>query len=467
MSFTIEEICTATGGELIGRYDRATPVKGVSTDTRTIEKGQLFIPLIGENFDGHKFIQDAALKGAGAVITQYPDVDVPREIPVILVKDTLNALQDIAAFHRKRFDIPIVAVTGSTGKTTTKDMIYYVLSQRYKVLRTEGNLNNEIGLPHTLLRLNHSHEIAVVEMGMSGFGEIHRLAEIARPNLGIITNIGLSHIEKLGSRENILKAKMELFDFFTPECTAILNGDDELLRGIGDKLPFTVEYFGTDEHVNYRASRINISEDEKITYEVNIKDKSYSIDINVPGRHNIYNSLAAIAVGMHFGLRIDEIQKGLKHFKPGAMRLNIINTSNNIKIIDDAYNASPDSMIASIAILSQSKGNRKIAILGDMLELGHYSEKAHRDVGTAVVEHGIDILITRGKDSRWIGEQARKLGMDAKNIYNCADNRDVINLLDTMVKEGDTILVKGSRGMRMEEIVSHLVDREFCQDSLQ
>lgn len=461
MSFTIEEICTATGGELIRGEGKATLVKDISTDTRTIEKGQLFIPLIGENFDGHKFISNAVQKGAAAVITQYPDIDVPGEIPVILVKNTLNALQDIAMFHRKRFDIPIVAVTGSTGKTTTKDMIYYVLSQRYNVLRTEGNLNNAIGLPHTLLRLNETHEVAVVEMGMSGFGEIHRLAEIARPKFGIITNIGVSHIEKLGTRENILKAKMELFDFFTPQCTAILNGDDKLLQGIGDKLPFSVEYFGTGEHVDYRASQINVS-DEKISYNVNIKDNSYSIDINVPGIHNIYNSLAAIAVGMHFGLKIDEIQEGLKHFKPGAMRLNIISTHDNIKIIDDVYNASPDSMTASIAILSQSKGKRKIAVLGDMLEMGYYSEKAHRDVGAVVAKYGIDILITRGKDSRWIGEQAKELGMDAERIYNCVDNEDVIKLLDTMVKEGDTILVKGSRGMKMEEIVSHLVDRKGC-----
>jgi len=458
-SFTIEEICTATGGELVGGKGKATLVKGISTDTRTIQEGQLFIPLIGENFDGHKFIQDAALKGAAAVITQYPHIGVPDEIPVILVKNTLTALQDIAMFHRKRFNIPIVAVTGSTGKTTTKDMIYYVLSQRYKVLRTEGNLNNEIGLPHTLLRLSETHEIAVVEMGMNGFGEIHRLAEIARPQIGIITNIGVSHIEKLGSKENILKAKMELFDFFTPQCTAILNGDDKLLQGIGDKLPFPVEYFGTGEHVDYRASQIN-ADDEKISYKINIKDTSYSIDINVPGIHNIYNSLAAIAVGLHFGLRIDEIQEGLKHFKPGAMRLNIINTNDNIKIIDDVYNASPDSMTASIAILSQSKGKRKIAVLGDMLEMGHYSEKAHRDVGAVVAEYGIDILITRGRDSRWIGEQAKELGMNTECIHNCVDNEDVINLLGTIIKEGDTILVKGSRGMKMEEIVSYLVHRK-------
>ena len=458
-SFTIEEICTATGGELLRGAGKGTLVEGISTDTRTIQEGQLFIPLIGENFDGHKFIQDAALKGAAAIITQYPDIDISGEIPVILVKNTLTALQDIAAFHRKRFDIPIVAVTGSTGKTTTKDMIYYVLSQRYNVLRTEGNLNNEIGLPHTLLRLNQSHEIAVVEMGMSGFGEIHRLAEIARPQLGVITNIGVSHIEKLGSKENILKAKMELFDFFTSKCTAIVNGDDELLRSIGGMLPFNVEYFGTDENANYRATGINVNNDEKISYEVNIKNNSYNIDINVPGIHNIYNSLAAIAVGMHFGLRIDEIQKGLRHFKPGAMRLNIIKTHDNIKIIDDVYNASPDSMTASIAILSQSKGNRKIAVLGDMLEMGHYSEKAHRDVGAVVAKYGIDILITRGEDSRWIGEQAKKLGMDEKCIYNCTDNEDVIKLLDTLLREGDTILVKGSRGMKMEEIVSYLAQR--------
>jgi len=455
-SFTIEEICVATGGRLIGGNGKNIEIKGVSTDTRTIKEKQLFIPLLGENFDGHDFIPDAVQKGAAAVITQYSHIKITGDIPVIFVKNTLTALQDIAMFHRKRFNIPIVAVTGSTGKTTTKDMIYYVLSERYDVLRTEGNLNNEIGLPHTLLRLNDAHDIAVLEMGMSGFGEIHRLAEISRPKVGVITNIGVSHIEKLGSKQNILKAKMEIFDFFTPDGIAVLNGDDELLWSIRDNLPFTIKYFGTGDRVDIRACRINESNDEKISYEINIEGVNYSIDINAPGIHNIYNSLAAIAVGRLFGLEMEEIQNGLKKFKPAAMRLNIINTPANIKIIDDAYNASPDSMIAALTILSQSKGNRKIAILGDMLEMGDYSEKAHRDVGTAVAQRGVDILITRGNESRKIGEQAKQCGMDDRYIYNCSSNKDVIELLGTMIQQGDTILVKGSRGMKMEEIVSYL-----------
>jgi len=455
-SFTIDEIITATGGSIISGNGGGITVEGISTDTRTIQRGQLFIPLLGQNFDGHKFIPQAVEKGAKAVITQYPYIDVPNGIPVILVDNTLTALQDIAAFHRKKFNIPVVAITGSTGKTTTKDMIYYVLSQRYHVLRTEGNLNNEIGLPHTLLRLSNAHQIAVLEMGMSGFGEIHRMAEIALPQVGVITNIGVSHIEKLGSRENILKAKLEMFDFFASDGIAVLNGDDELLQTVKEHFPFHIEYYGTSDQAKYRANDIDTSSDEKISYKVEIEGSQHSIEINVLGRHNVYNSLAAIAVGRLFGLELDEIQNGLKMFKPGAMRLNIINMSDGLKVIDDAYNASPDSMVAALAILSQSKGNRKIAVLGDMLEMGSYSEKAHRDVGSAVAEYGIDILITRGEASKIIGEQAKQYGMDEKNVYNCPCNKDVIELLSTMVQKGDTILVKGSRGMRMEEIVSYL-----------
>ena len=453
---SVRELLTATGGTLIkGRPDEI--IYGVSTDIRKIKAGDMFIPLIGEKFDGHDFILQAVNNGAKAILTQEAKLQLPYDIQVIQVNNTLTALQNLAGYYRRKFNIPVIAVTGSTGKTTAKDMIHHVLQARFNTLKTEGNLNNEIGLPLTLLRIERQHEIAVVEMGMSGFGEIRRLADIARPDYAVITNIGISHIEKLGSRENILKAKMEVFHNFPANGTAILNGDDDMLREVRDGLPLNIYYYGTHDGLDYQAIDIGMTTDGNLQFRVLCRDGEYPFELSVLGRHNVYNSIAAITVGRLFGMSFQEIREALHSFETAGMRLNILSTDNGITVIDDAYNASPDSMKAALLVLNDMNAKRRIAVLGDMLELGSYSETAHREVGRAVVGNRIDMLITKGKASSWIGQEARAKGMEASSIFHCSCNKDVINLLGTIVQSGDTILVKGSRGMKMEEIVSSLV----------
>lgn len=452
---SMQEVLEAIKGTLLSGHIMGF-ITGVSTDSRTIKPGELFVPLVGERFDGHDFIHQAVEKGAKAVLAQRMLDRLPEGISVIKVDNTLAALQRLAGYYRKKFNIPVVAVTGSTGKTTTKDMIHCVLSARYNVLKTEGNLNNEIGLPLTLFRIQRHHEIAVVEMGMSGFGEIHRMAEAALPCVGVITNIGVSHIEKLGSRENILKAKLEIFDYFPGNGIAVLNADDDLLWEVKKCFSFGFKYFGTREGIDFRA--VNISTGQPgVKFKLISDNEKYPFELSLPGRHNVYNSLAAIAVGRLFGISFQEMREALKAFKTGNMRLNIFETQEGVVVIDDVYNASPDSMKAALSVLKDMPAVRRIAVLGDMLELGDYAEEGHRQVGRAVVESKVDLLITRGEASRWIGMEAQAAGMPPSSIYHCSCNKDVINLLSTIVHSGDTILVKGSRGMRMEEVVSYLL----------
>lgn len=452
---SMQEVLEATGGRLVKGGVEGS-IAGVSTDSRTINPGELFVCLVGDRFDGHDYIHQAAQKGAKAALIQRRLLRLPDGISVIEVDNTLLALQRLAGYYRRKFNIPVVAVTGSTGKTTTKDMIYCVLSARYNVLKTEGNFNNEIGLPLTLFRIDRYHEIAVVEMGMSGFGEIHRMAEAALPCVGVITNIGVSHIEKLGSRENILKAKLEIFDYFPGNGVAVLNGDDDMLKGVKGRFPFGVKFFGTAQDADFRAVDVYTG-GSGTGFKLKMGVEEHDFELPLPGKHNVYNSLAAIAVGRLFGVSFEVMRDALKAFRPGNMRLNIWETEQGIVVIDDAYNASPDSMKAALSVLKSIPGGRRIAVLGDMLELGDYAEEGHRQVGRAAVESGVDVLITRGQNSQWIGMEAVAAGMPPSSVYHCSCNKDVINLLDTIVQSGDTILVKGSRGMKMEEVVSHLL----------
>jgi len=448
----LKDVILATGGTLLQGMPSVS-IDKVSTDSRDVKSGDLFVALKGERFDGHDFIEEAVKKGAQALITHVIKDNLPGEIGVVLVKDTLKALQDIAAFYRRLFNIPVTAVTGSTGKTTTKDMIHTLLAANFNVLKSEGNLNNQIGLPLTLFKLNKSHQMTVVEMGMSGFNEISRLAAIAEPSLGVITNIGLSHIENLGSRENILKAKLELFERFDKRCTAILNADDDLLWGIRNKLSFPVIYYGTKSGIDLCADSIESLNGKGISYTLHSEGEKRRIRLNVPGRHNVYNSMAAVAVARYFGVEFEQIVNAFQNLKTHKMRLEITVLNGGITVIDDAYNASPDSNVSALSVLKDLPGKRKIAILGDMLELGKYSEYAHRFVGKAVLNNGIDVLITRGDLSHIIADQALSMGMSDDRIFSLDSNADVVNMLETFVESGDTILVKGSRGMKMEEIV--------------
>ncbi len=448
------EILEATGGKLISGDDSKFFLH-ISTDSRKIAAGDLFIPIVGEKFDGHVFINSALEQGAVGAITQK-EIQISSDKTLILVDDTLKALQKIASYYRERFSIPFVGITGSVGKTSTKDMIASVLDQKYRVLKTQGNFNNEIGLPLTIFNLESIHEVAVIEMGMSGFGEISRLTAIARPDIAVITNIGLSHIEKLGSRNNILKAKLEILEGLDEDGLVVLNGDDDLLSLQIGKLGYRTVSYGLSDNNDYQARNVENLGEEGTRFNIELSNELYTIHVPVPGIHNVYNALAAIAVAIELGVAIEKAIDGIKEFCPGNMRLNIINR-NGIKIINDAYNASPNSMEAALNVLFDIKQEgRTVAVLGDMLEMGDWAPDAHRGVGKYARDKGIDYIITVGKAAADIANGALEGGA-AKDCVKIFDsNQKAIELLKGFLKQGDTVLVKGSRGMKMEQIVEAL-----------
>jgi UDP-N-acetylmuramoyl-tripeptide--D-alanyl-D-alanine ligase len=454
---TTAEILEATGGILLaGRADEA--VSGISTDSRKTGPGYLFVPLKGERYDGHDFIAGAFENGADAALTERGPEDLSDAAEgkiLIKVGDTLKALQDIAAYYRKRFPIPFVGITGSVGKTSTKNMVACALGAVYNVLKNEGNLNNEIGVPLTIFRLDDSHEAAVVEMGMSGFGEIRTLTGIVRPKVGIITNIGISHIEKLGSRQNILKAKLELLEGLQPDGLLILNGDDVMLSGVKDLLDVRTVSYGLEEGVDYQAYNVRSRGEMGIDFGITIGGREYNVHLPVPGVHNVYNALAAIAAGQELGIDVQELIKGIAAYSPGSMRLNIIK-ADGITIINDVYNASPQSMKAAIDVLDELEADRRIAVLGDMLELGDWSVDAHLETGHFAAESRTDIIITVGTSAADIARGAVEAGFPPENAVMTGNNSEALDYLRSSVRKGDAILVKGSRGMKMEEIVNGL-----------
>ena len=462
---SIKEVIEAVEGQLYIKGSAAA-VSGVSTDSRTIQPGDLFIPLEGPNFDGHDYMVQAAQKGAVAILTHNLNKKYPPGVHTIVTENTMKALHKLAAWYLRSLSIPIIAVTGSTGKTTTKDMLAAVLSRRYRVLKTKGNFNNEVGLPLTLFQLEPHHELAVLEMGMSGFGEIRRLAAIAPPKAVVFTNIGVSHMENLGSRDNIWKAKAEVLEQLSQDGTVFFNVDNDILQRerrkvIEDGDPYHAVGYGTAEEADYRAENIRLLGEAGSAYTLVMKGESWPIRMLVPGLHNVLNSLAAIAVGKTFGVEIRDIQEGLLSYTGGSMRLDIFQVPSwkDVKGIDDVYNASPDSVQVALRILMDMDGSRKIAILGDMLELGAYEEEAHETVGSWAAEYGIDILITRGRASLKTGEGALRSGLDPTKVFHWDNNGEIIRWLDHHLQEGDRVLMKGSRGMKMEEIAMYLKQR--------
>lgn len=438
-------------------------VKDISTDSRKIPEGCLFIPLKGERFDGHAFLYKALKIGAACALSSEGADDVPGKT-IILVEDTGKALRDLAAWYRSQFDIPIVGITGSVGKTSTKDMVASVLGQKLNILKTQGNFNNEIGLPLTVFNLEDVHQAAVLEMGMNNFGEIHRLSSIAKPSLAVITNIGVSHIENLGSRENILKAKLEILDGMGENSTLFINGDDELLSTVKNKKDVKIVTFGIHADCDFKALDIRNRGEKGISFSVIVNGASYGVDIPVPGMHNVYNALAGIGVGLSLGLSMQQILNGIASFSPGKMRMNITNTG-IYKVINDTYNASPQSMEAALKVLSDIGGtNRKVAILGDMLELGDYSQKGHKDVGRICAENA-DILIACGTSSEETVNGALEAGMKGDRVYYYKTTQEAVSNIKNILKTGDVILVKGSRGMKMEEIAEHILKNDIVGSS--
>lgn len=447
--FTLDEILTATGGKLAGQeYQKS--FTGVSTDTRTLKPGSLFIALKGEKFDGHDYIVRAVDSGAAGVVIGKKDVYVPERTTAILVDDPLSAYQRLARFHRQRFSIPVVAITGSNGKTTTKDMVAAVLSSRMKVLKTEANYNNDVGLPLTLLNINKQHEVAVVEMGMRALGEIRRLAEVALPTIGVVTNVGETHIEILGSVENIATAKGELVEIVGNDGLVILNADNPFVRAMEKKTSARLVFFGFEGGADVRAENL-VASDRQISFECVSQKGTFPVVVPAPGKHNAYNALAAIAVGLELGLSPAEINSGLESFLPSAMRLHV-ETFGDYTVINDAYNASPMSMAAAAETLAYIAKGRKIAVLGDMLELGDVAVDAHRRVGEKLAEEGIQVVVTVGKLAKYIAEAALDSGVDV--TVACQTHDEAQEALRKLMRPGDTILIKGSRGMKMETILT-------------
>lgn len=451
---TLGEILTAVNGTLLGEFnDLSVGVDSVQTDSRKIGEGALFIPLVGERFDGHAYINSALEAGAvGCFTARERESYLPGKF-YIKVASPLRALRDLAAYYRTKFPIPLVGITGSVGKTTTKDMVAAVLGMKYNVLKTEGNLNSREGMPMTLLRLNRSHEIAVIEMGMSQAGEIDYLASVAKPDVAVITNIGDAHIENLGSRENILKAKCEMLDHLKPGGVVVLNADDELLAGLQGKIPFKTVLYGGGETADYRAVDIKPEGNSILCTAVTPQGK-YDLEIPALGQHMIYPATTAAAVGEHFGLTPEQIREGILQFEPTKMRMNVLRRGQNITILNDTYNANPQSMRAAIGVLGDSKAAFKLAVLGDMFELGSLAPMLHAGVGEYLGKAGIHCLVAVGELSEHMANAARNAGVPM--VFHCPDKGAAIPVLKEQVKPDSTILVKASRGMAMEELVDYL-----------
>ena len=447
----VADIIAATDGSLVcGEKD--FEISEITTDSRKAGANMLFVPIIGENNDGHDYIPSAFENGAGVVITQKEIAPVAGK-NIVLVKDTRLALGDIARYYKSKYNLPTVSITGSVGKTTTKDMISAVLAMKYNTLKTQGNFNNDIGLPLTVFRLEHKHQIAVIEMGMSHMGEIHYLASIAKPDTAVITNVGMSHIENLGSQEKICESKMQICDFFTKDNLLILNGDDRLLakQTGGFKI---VTYGIKNRDCDLVARDIRNFGIDGTRFAVTVGGKDYDVAVKIPGEHNVYNALAAIAVGLRYYVPMEDIIDGIREFQLTGMRMEI-KKHNRITVIDDCYNASPDSMRAAIKVLSDIKAKRKIAIMGDVLEIGGFAEKALYEVGTQM--DNIDVLITVGENSKYIAKGADFAGLENIFCFEMVD--EVLEFLNDFIEDDDTVLVKASRGMHCARIVDALKQR--------
>ncbi|MCD7733520.1 MAG: UDP-N-acetylmuramoyl-tripeptide--D-alanyl-D-alanine ligase [Clostridiales bacterium] len=453
-SITVAELLTAVNGELLQPYDEQTSFAQVDTDSRSITPGSLFIPLVGETFDGHRYLDQALEQGAVGCLTQMPMETYRPDRFYVLVEDTTTALGDLARYYRSRFDIRVIGITGSVGKTTTKDMVASVLSRKYNVLKTQGNYNNNIGVPKTLFGLNASHQVAVVEMGMNHMGEIDYLTRIAQPDIAIITNIGDAHIENLGSRENTLQAKAEIFNGMKPEGMAVLNGDDPLLSKLGGVLIHPITWYGESDRCAFRCTSITETGRDCMALEAETPEGSLSATIHCLGRHLLYPALSAAAVGSLLGLTNEEIQAGIEDFVPTKMRMDVVRCPGDVTILNDTYNANPQSMRAAVDVLVNYSGSSRIAVLGDMLELGDLGPVLHESVGTFVGTSTIDCLITVGQLGACIARGARETGME--RVYDCPDKESAKVALAQVLRPGSVVLCKASRGMKFEELVDYL-----------
>lgn len=446
----LQDIIKAVNGKLLVEGKQKEFSK-VVIDSRKVSKGDIFFAIKGENFDAHKFVDNVLENGAGLVIVHKEDEykSLSEESSVILVEDTKKALLDLAGFYIDTLDIKVVGITGSTGKTSTKDLIAAALSEKYKVFKTKGNFNNDIGMPLMIFELNREYEVAILEMGMSNLGEIETLARIAKPDVAVITNIGTSHMENLKTRDNILKAKLEITTLFDENNILIVNGDNDKLHDL-ESNKYKIVKIGTESDYNFKGCRIIIDKDN---IEFSVKENGKEIDqrifVPVPGKHNVLNSLLAVAVARQLGVSYEEIAEGIKNLEATSMRLDVINHE-GYTIINDAYNASPDSMIAALEVLKTYEG-RKIAVLGTMKELGDESSKAHKEVAEYAKASKVNMLLTLGEFNSDF-----EAGFGCENFKAFDSIEDIVDYLKQNLKDGDVLLVKASRSMKFENIINEL-----------
>lgn len=439
----------------------ATEATGVVLDSRQVGPGYLFIATRGERVDGHSFIDSVFEKGAIGVICEKAPANPCGAY--ILVEDSFQALKDVAEYYRRQLDIKVVGITGSVGKTSTKEFIASVLSKKFRVLKTEGNFNNEVGLPLTVLKIRKDCEVAVLEMGISDFGEMHRLSKIARPDICVITNIGQCHLENLGTKDGILKAKTEIFDFMNKDGGVCLNGDDDKLvsvTAVNGRRPL---FFGMDEgNAVYATDYENRGlEGSRAVIHINVgNEAAFSAVIPLPGEHMVYNALAAAAVGTMLGLTPKQIQDGLEDVEPVGGRSHVIRTSSLI-IIDDCYNANPVSMKAAIDLLAQASDTRRVAILGDMFELGENENALHWEVGEYAADKDIDVVICIGKLCKSMADGAKNVDNSKSCVHYFADKESMVSQLGELICAGDTVLVKASHGMHFEELIHEIKTQAF------
>lgn len=453
MRLTLDEVIKATGGKCLNPDTMGNNVvTSIVIDSRCIVGGSLFVPIKGDNFDGHDFVTKVFDQGAIATLTEHECTE-DHNLTTIYVADTRKALLDLAHYYRQRLALPVIAITGSVGKTTTKDLIASVLGAKFNVHKTQGNYNNEIGMPLTIFDATEACEMLILEMGMNHFDEIHRLSVSACPNHAVITNIGTSHIENLGSREGILKAKLEITDGLDSEGIVVINGEDDMLGPVAAQSSRFVAY-GKDAAYPYYAVGTTLSDDAVKTTLVSPTQR-YDIIIPAPGEHMVYNALAALVLAEAYGLTKEEVIRGFKAYVPTKMRMQIVQATNGMRIIDDTYNASPDSMKAALKVLdgSEVKG-KKIAVLGDMFEMGDHGPALHREVGEYVANTSVDVLCAVGAIAKNIYEGAQLAKKQGLELYYYETQEDFLKDTEQFEDPLNMILFKASRGMHFENLVN-------------
>ena len=448
-NLTLTNIANACDGKLFlpdGFVDKE--IDNITIDSRTVTEGSLFVPIVGARVDGHTFISRVYENGALCTLTERELTDEEKALnkPYIMVESSLIAIKQIAAFYRNQLDIKVIGITGSVGKTSTKEIISSVLDTKYNVLKTQGNFNNEIGVPLTIFRIRDEHQVAVVEMGINNFEEMNRLSAITRPDIGVITNIGICHLENLGDRDGVLKAKTEMFNHLNANASVVLNGDDDKLSTVVSVNGVKPIFYGIDNDCDVYADNINGRGLKGIECDIHIEGDVISVLVPIPGKHMVYNAMAAVIVGKKLNLSNDEIKKGIEKMETISGRFNIIE-KDDLTIIDDCYNANPVSMKASLDVLNQAD-TRKIAILGDMFELGEDEVRLHEEIGKHIEGTDIDVVICVGKLSHNIKPQG-------KTVYYFNNLDDFFGRIEELIYSKDTILIKASHGMEFVKIVNY------------